>query len=429
MTVPCRGCFECLKSYQNDWKIRILEECKDWKNVFFWTLTYRDSGLTYVPTFDDESGVLELTPTLHKKDVQNLFKRFRINWERDFPDTPVRYYQDGRRKPLFKYFYCGEYGAEKHRPHYHLLFFTDQDYLEVRSRLSMDWHDRFGYFNFLDDIVKTPRNGLRGDAVSNYVSKYCSKGSLVTDWEREHPSIQKTFRCASMGLGLSYVNRMKEWHLGNVGLTQWSGYRKYLFDPYIGYDYWKTRGSCSLPSLDFRRKFISNHPPKTVIDGTDISTVFKPDYLDWILDHKFYHMPGTDLKYRLPKYYADRIFKRKEVFRRSWIDDPVARDKGFQVVGRKDITVTRFVSSDLLSRSLKDVLLARASKVHDSQLRALEALFPDGSFSEVAREALGLTREEIDARKQRARDSLASYYLKHDHRALQSGLDVVHVFY
>lgn len=130
-TVPCGKCIECLKDRQNSWKIRLQEEARDHKYVYFFTLTYRDDTVPF--TFDDDGNKV-----LHvrKSDIQLWIKRHRISYQRYF-----------KRDIDFKYFICSEYGPNTGRPHYHGIIFTDISPTFITSMFS-DWSENYGFTNF-----------------------------------------------------------------------------------------------------------------------------------------------------------------------------------------------------------------------------------------------------------------------------------------
>lgn len=86
--IPCGKCKECLKSKYMEWSKRIKKELKMHKTNYVINLTY------------DNNNVKEL----NKRDLQLFFKKL-------------------RKKYTTRYFYIGELGDEKKRPHYHLLMF------------------------------------------------------------------------------------------------------------------------------------------------------------------------------------------------------------------------------------------------------------------------------------------------------------------
>lgn len=107
VTVPCGRCAGCRLERSRQWAIRCVHEAQLHKDNCFITLTYNDSHLP-------KGG------TLVKKHYQDFMKKLR---HYIYPQR-VRYYQ------------CGEYGDENHRPHYHAclfgLDFSDKIYYTTR---------------------------------------------------------------------------------------------------------------------------------------------------------------------------------------------------------------------------------------------------------------------------------------------------------
>lgn len=189
VAVPCGKCMACLKDYQNSWSIRIQEEFKHYGYGYFFTLTYNNDS---VPTVvDTDSGLLY--HSVFKPHVQDWIKRFRTRLLR----------QNGKAKEI-KYFVTSEYGPRTLRPHYHGVIFGVDD-IEFRLLLN-DWTGRYGYATY-----KLIPAHLCGGA-SRYVAKYCSKGFFKNPYE-EQKIVRPTFHLVSKGFGLSYVDRMKDYHL------------------------------------------------------------------------------------------------------------------------------------------------------------------------------------------------------------------------
>ncbi len=145
--VPCGKCIKCLQRRQNGWAFRLTKESQISTSACFITLTYSD-----YPT--SPQGL----PTLHKKDYQNFLKRLR----KKLPKTSG-----------IKYYACGEYGTQTHRPHYHAIMFNlPQRYIQDRTILANIW----GHGHV--DIA--PCN----TATIMYVTKYLLKGGFTP-----HPDI------------------------------------------------------------------------------------------------------------------------------------------------------------------------------------------------------------------------------------------------
>lgn len=130
-SVPCGKCIECLKDRQNSWKIRLSEEARDHKYVYFFTLTYRDDSIPF--SYDLDGNKVN---HVNKVDIQLWIKRNRIKFERYF-----------KRDIDFKYFICSEYGPNTGRPHYHGIIYSDISPTFI-SQMFNDWQDSYGFTNF-----------------------------------------------------------------------------------------------------------------------------------------------------------------------------------------------------------------------------------------------------------------------------------------
>lgn len=90
LDVPCGKCLECQESYSKEWSFRIMQEASFHIDNCFVTLTYRENPVQLI-----------------RKDLQDFIKRLRKFL------APVK----------IRYFYCGEYGSQGFRPHYHIIIF------------------------------------------------------------------------------------------------------------------------------------------------------------------------------------------------------------------------------------------------------------------------------------------------------------------
>ncbi|QCS36808.1 replication initiation protein [Tortoise microvirus 111] len=88
--VACGQCLECLQQRSIEWSHRIMDEVSLHNSCCFLTLTYKDNPVNLV-----------------KRDLQLFVKRLRKALE------PQK----------IRYFACGEYGAKRARPHYHMIIF------------------------------------------------------------------------------------------------------------------------------------------------------------------------------------------------------------------------------------------------------------------------------------------------------------------
>jgi len=109
---PCGKCPECVQQRIGQLVSRCQIEFDISKVGYFVTLTYNDKNVPL--DFVDDEPVM----TLSKKDIQDFFKRLKINLGRAG-------YND-----KFSYFYTSEYGmreTDNKRPHYHFMMFPKCD--------------------------------------------------------------------------------------------------------------------------------------------------------------------------------------------------------------------------------------------------------------------------------------------------------------
>lgn len=130
LQLPCGGCLGCRQDKARGWALRCHLELEQHRHAVFTTLTYDDA---------------HLPPTLQRRDLQLFLKRLR----------------KGTRGSRIRFFASGEYGEERHRPHYHALLYGI-------SELEADRVDAAWQKGFTKTVAVTP-------AAIAYVAGYCSK--------------------------------------------------------------------------------------------------------------------------------------------------------------------------------------------------------------------------------------------------------------
>ena len=96
--LPCGKCAECIHDYYSYWATRGYYELLNWSSNYFITLTYDNDHLP-----PDRS--------LNKKAFQKFIKKVKFAYG-STKENPIRQ------------IYCGEYGENNLRPHYHLILFN-----------------------------------------------------------------------------------------------------------------------------------------------------------------------------------------------------------------------------------------------------------------------------------------------------------------
>ncbi len=116
LEVACGQCLGCRVDHRVMWAIRIIHESSMHLDKFgnsWLTLTYRDPSECTSEQYKN-GHFIPADYSLRPSDVQKFIRALR----KQNPDHKIRY------------FYCGEYGDENQRPHYHVCLFnhrfTDQ---------------------------------------------------------------------------------------------------------------------------------------------------------------------------------------------------------------------------------------------------------------------------------------------------------------
>jgi len=146
ISLPCGRCMGCRLEKSRQWAVRCLHESRSYEDNCFVTLTY-------------SSEHLPPGNSLCRKHVQDFLKRLRFK----FSDSKIRV------------FYCGEYGDNLGRPHYHLCLFNFNFKDRVKWKkvgdywyyISKDLSDlwTFGHSTVCDFSFET----------AAYVARYCTK--------------------------------------------------------------------------------------------------------------------------------------------------------------------------------------------------------------------------------------------------------------
>lgn len=166
--IPCGQCLGCRLDYSRMWADRCMLEASLYEHNCFLTLTYSDDNLPYADTLDRFSGSLENRPILVKKHFQDFMKRLKANLNYLKPG-----YGDGVRV-----YYCGEYGSQTLRPHFHAILFN----CDFSDKLFWKMKNGNRLYNsaFLDNAWKHGY-GVIGDVTWEscaYVARYVMKKQI-----------------------------------------------------------------------------------------------------------------------------------------------------------------------------------------------------------------------------------------------------------
>lgn len=220
-TIPCGHCWACQLNYSAEWATRNMLETLEHDHCYFITLTYDDEHLP----------ILEESKIKIKKDLGDHYEFQEITFENDgtwisgslWPDHVSKFVNSLRKHferegiTGIKYFYCGEYGTQTLRPHYHMLLYgvpldLSQNYsYHIDNNFKEHWKnpliDKYWKYG-MHDIANVEWSSAA------YVSRYCTK-KLFTGRENawEYAKIGKEPEFIRMsrrpGIGMSYYNLHK----------------------------------------------------------------------------------------------------------------------------------------------------------------------------------------------------------------------------
>jgi len=159
LEVACGQCIGCRLDHSVMWAIRIVHESylhiNDEGNCFI-TLTYRDPWKCTTEQY--KAGYfIPADYSLRPTDVSKFIRRLRKSVEHKI-----------------RYFYCGEYGDENQRPHYHICLFNHQ------FNDQQLWKDDEGITTFTSpELEKLWPHGFSTVQPLNYeTAAYCARYSL-----------------------------------------------------------------------------------------------------------------------------------------------------------------------------------------------------------------------------------------------------------
>lgn len=159
--IPCRKCLPCMLNRAQNWSTRMLHELQMHDCAEFVTLTYNDQNL---PEYRD----------LRQKDMQNFFKRLR----RKYPSNNIRYV------------YCGEYGDNTSRPHYHAIVYG----LKLTDKKLHDYNNRHEPRYTSQELAELWSHGdcLTGEVTADsckYVARYMLKDAESGLWKDDYADV------------------------------------------------------------------------------------------------------------------------------------------------------------------------------------------------------------------------------------------------
>lgn len=207
--IPCGHCWACDLTYSAQWATRIMCEVERSEHNYFITLTYDDENLPIAEALQYDDKIFEndgtWSGTLQEKDVRTFINSLRKYLERKYNHTGL------------KYFYCGEYGTQTLRPHYHMILMNcpldiSQFYdSHVDGNFKAHWksHELEKYWQKgMHDIAEVEWSSAA------YVARYCMKKLQKKISKEEMLEIGKIPEFVRMsrrpGIGTTFYEENKE---------------------------------------------------------------------------------------------------------------------------------------------------------------------------------------------------------------------------
>jgi len=210
MEVACGQCFGCRVDHRLMWSIRIIHEASMHMDSFgnSWaTLTYRDPEACTDQQYKNGHFIpadYSLKPS-HMSDFVRSLRR-------------------GNRDHKIRYFYCGEYGDENHRPHYHICIFNhsfsdqylwkDDEGFYTYSSVELNSHWPYGFTTVAPLNLRTAAY-TAGYALKKITGKRAQEHYLRCDehgeayWLMPEYIRMSTGRGKPSGLGASFYEKFK----------------------------------------------------------------------------------------------------------------------------------------------------------------------------------------------------------------------------
>lgn len=213
--IPCKKCWACQLNYSAEWATRIMLESKKYDNNWFITLTYTDE---YIPILQSITGKYKIsedkteeityindgtwTYSLYPEHVNTFINSLRKDFER-------------REYTGIKYFYCGEYGENTQRPHYHMILMNCpldifQFYnTHIDKNFKAHWKshelEKWWKYGFID-IAELEWS------CAAYVARYCTKklSNKYDNWYYMENGKWPEFIRMSQGIGFDYYEKHKK---------------------------------------------------------------------------------------------------------------------------------------------------------------------------------------------------------------------------
>lgn len=217
--IPCQKCWACQLNYSAEWATRIMLEAKKYDHNYFITLTYDDehvpinSKIEYEEEYKLHGEIVE-SKTIELENDGTWGYSLAPEHMKTFLNSLRKYFERKGHKGV-KYFYCGEYGEQTHRPHYHIILLNcpldiEQFYdTHIDDNYKAHWKSR--------EIERFWKKGMMDLAECEwscvaYVARYCTKKLDMSGDKRVYlnKGLLPEYVRMSKGIGFDYYRQHKE---------------------------------------------------------------------------------------------------------------------------------------------------------------------------------------------------------------------------
>lgn len=199
ISVPCGHCLVCLRRRQSEWVTRLVEHLRDFPDSsYFVTLTYDNDNLP----FDEDLGICVSRSDI-KKFHKDLRKRFQQGFfiYKNISDLGIVKERIELPNLSFKYYLTSEYSPVG-RPHYHAVYYNLPN-------------DKFLVSLLFESVWKKGMVRCYPASPSSigYITKYLVNSKVTGSYIPEE--MIPPFSMMSKNLGISYIDRMRDFHLSD----------------------------------------------------------------------------------------------------------------------------------------------------------------------------------------------------------------------
>lgn len=184
-----------------------MDELENSKTAYFVTFTYDNENVPYttygIKTLLPHKDITHLIKKKGKKrrvrvrtdHMKDYFKRLRVRHERSAFETKEHCFKGLLPTDKIKYYYCGEYGEQRGRPHYHAIIFNASE-----RHIAEAWG--------MGNVVVLQANEQNIAYTMKYLDKWIDKKQ---DWKKT-----PEYNQMSEGIGLHFLKKMTKWYRANI---------------------------------------------------------------------------------------------------------------------------------------------------------------------------------------------------------------------